>query len=181
VTVTDPPTVTRTRVLPRDPTYFELVTFLDDEAALLDAGEIMAWFELLAEDIVYRIPVRQTRERNESQFSDAMFHIDDNRAALAIKLQRLALIPSAWAENPPSGSRRFVTGIRAWEGDADGEYVIASSVLLVRSRFDDPESRLLSGRRSDVVRRTGDSFLLARRTVYLDQATLPTHNLAIYL
>jgi 3-phenylpropionate/cinnamic acid dioxygenase small subunit len=172
---------TRRRVRPRDPMYFELVEFLDDEAATLDRGDMLSWLDMLAPDIVYRAPVRLTRERNSSPFDDRMFHFDETFATLQTKIRRMTLIPSAWAENPPSGTRRFVTGVRVHEGDSPDEWMVSSSVLLLRSRYDEDHVGLLSGRREDVIRGRDNELALARRTIYFDQATLQLQNLSLYL
>ena len=171
----------RRRVRPHNPVHFELVEFLDDEAALLDLGDMMGWLGMLADDIVYRAPVRLSRERNSSPFDERAFHFEETKVTLDAKIRRLCLIPSAWAENPPSGTRRFVTSVRAFEGDDGDTWHVSSSVLLLRSRFDEERLGLLSGRRDDVIRREVQSLKLARRTIYFDQATLQLQNLSIYL
>jgi 3-phenylpropionate/cinnamic acid dioxygenase small subunit len=175
-------TVPGPRVPTGDPVYFAIVEFLEDEAAALDRSDLMGWVSMLAPDVVYRMPVRQTRDRDGgSEFASGSYHINDSAQSLFIKAMRLAQAPSAWAENPPSRTRRFVTNIRVHESPVDAEYRVTSSVLLVRNRYDRPTSDLLSAERRDVVRATDDGFVLAERYVYVDQATIGTPNLAVYL
>ncbi|MGH7857006.1 MAG: aromatic-ring-hydroxylating dioxygenase subunit beta, partial [Candidatus Binatia bacterium] len=100
---------------------------------------------------------------------------------LRMKATRLAVTPSSWAENPPSRTRRFVTNVRVHEGNASGEYDVTSSILLVRNRYDETHLEIISGRRADVIRRVGDGWKIARRTIYLDQATLSAQNLTAFL
>jgi hypothetical protein len=56
---------TTARVDAWDTPYLEVVQFLSDEAALLDADRLEDWLALLAEDISYLMPVRVTRLRNQ--------------------------------------------------------------------------------------------------------------------
>ena len=170
------------RVRAGDPRYFEIVEFLEDEAALLDDNALMSWIELMADDLVYRAPVRITRDRDEGKgFAEHMFHLDETAATLRMKATRLALTPSAWAENPPSRTRRFVTNIRVHEAETAGEFHVTSSVLLVRNRYDDAHVDLLSAQRSDLIRRAEDGLQLARRTIYVDQSTLSMPNFAVFV
>jgi 3-phenylpropionate/cinnamic acid dioxygenase small subunit len=165
-----------------DERYFAVLEFLQDEATLLDRHDLMAWVSLLAEEVTYRMPVRQTRARDgEDEFAPHMFHMNESAGTLFIKAMRLAQAPSAWAENPPSRTRRFVTNVRVHETEVDDELFATSSILLVRNRYDHPRSDLVSAERQDVVRRTADGFRLAERYVFVDQATLGTPNLAVFL
>jgi 3-phenylpropionate/cinnamic acid dioxygenase small subunit len=87
----------------------------------------------------------------------------------------------AWAEDPPSRSRRYVTNVRVEATSNPDELGAKSNLLIFRNRRDAPDHQLIAGERHDVLRRAGDGWRIARRTVYLDQATLGTHNLAIFL
>ncbi|ROO88002.1 3-phenylpropionate/cinnamic acid dioxygenase small subunit [Actinocorallia herbida] len=169
------------RVSSGDPRYAEVVDWLHDEAALLDEGHTIAWTKLLSEDIVYRVPVRQTRLRDDTapQFADNMFHYDENHTTLTMKILRLATTASPWCENPVSRSRRLITNIRLFEGSAPEEFTVVSSLLITRSRHSEPHPRLMSGARQDVLRRDGDGFLLAARTLYMDQSTVGFPNLTV--
>lgn len=165
-----------------DPRHLEVLEFLEDEATTLDRNDLMAWVSLLAEDVVYRMPVRQTRHRDDgSEFAPHMFHMNESAGTLFIKAMRLTQAPSAWAENPPSRTRRFITNVRVHETDIDAEYFVTSSVLLVRNRYDHTRSDLLTAERHDVVRRTDGGFELAERYLFVDQATIGTPNLAVFL
>ena len=47
--------------------YLEIATFLFDEADLLDSGRFEEWLELLADDVVYEMPLTlTTRTRSRS-------------------------------------------------------------------------------------------------------------------
>ena len=167
-----------------EPAYFELVEFLEDEATALDDNDLFGWFGRMAPDLIYRMPVRMTKERTDgSEFSETMFHFDENFTSLATKVTRLAATQTAWAEKPPSRTRRFVTNMKVFRrqsGEVE-EYELRSSILLARNRYQDSQFEFVSARRTDVVRRTPDGLRIAKRTIFPDQATIGTQNLAIFL
>jgi 3-phenylpropionate/cinnamic acid dioxygenase small subunit len=170
------------RVHAGEPEYFQLVEFLEDEATLLDTGKLLEWLGLMAPDIRYQMPVRSTRELVDgSEFSQSMFMFDETILTLGIKATRLAATMSAWAEKPPSRTRRHVTNIRIFRTGTADEFEVTSSLLLLRNRYQEADYEIISARRVDTVRRDGDSFKLAKRLIYSDQATLGTQNLAVFL
>jgi 3-phenylpropionate/cinnamic acid dioxygenase small subunit len=188
MTTTEPATETATteaplqRVHVGEPEYFEIVEFLEDEATLLDSSKLLEWVGLMAVDLRYQMPVRSTRDRVDgSEFSTGMFMFDETILTLGIKATRLAATTSAWAEKPPSRTRRHVTNIRVFRTGADGEYEVTSSVLLLRNRYQEPNYEIISARRVDILRREDGLLKIAKRLIYSDQATLGTQNLAVFL
>ena len=132
----------------------------------------------------YRMPVRTTRDRIDgSEFAGRNYMFDENYANLQLKVMRLAATQTAWAEKPPSRTRRFVNNVRVYTraDERVDEYVVQSNLLLIRNRYDLPEFEFVSARRTDVLRRSEDSFQIAMREIFSDQATLGTQNLAIFL
>jgi phthalate 3,4-dioxygenase beta subunit len=163
------------------PLYHEVVDFLYAEADLLDRGEHRAWLALLTEDIRYVVPVRVTTAHSlDGSALEDMAHFDEDSYSLRKRVERLET-EHAWAEDPPSRTRHFVTNIRCWDGTNAGEVVTESNLLLFRSRGDVREHDLLSGRRNDTLRRTPEGLRLARREVVLDESVLRTQNLAVFL
>jgi len=165
----------------------EVLDFLHREAALLDEGRYREWLSLLTEDVVYRIPVRLTRERppqgGYGGIAEGMLHMDEDRASLEMRVARLET-GFAWAEDPPSRLRHFVTNVRVGEpvrGDRGEEVEVRSYLLLFRSRWDRPDFTFLSAERQDLLRRENGGWKLARRLVILDHSSLPTHNLSFFL
>jgi 3-phenylpropionate/cinnamic acid dioxygenase small subunit len=160
----------------------QIVDFLVEEAQVLDEMRFDDWLSMLAPDIQYRVPVRATRPpRQESEFSDSMFHFDDDIALLRLRVARLKT-GDAWAEVPPSRTRHFLSNFRVFrETDRPGHYRVSSNLLLIRSRGDEPQQHILGGSRQDVVRcRESGAYELVERTVLLDATTLPTYNLAFF-
>ena len=159
--------------------WFEVVRWLDAEAELLDNGRFEDWLGLLTDDVCYRVPIRLTRERGGG--SDVNFgapHFQDDIDTLRMRVARLKT-EFAWAEDPPSRTRRFVTNVRPHTLGED--VAVRSYLLMYRSRGDDASSELISAERRDVLRRTDAGLRLCQREVLLDQATLPVRNLAVML
>jgi 3-phenylpropionate/cinnamic acid dioxygenase small subunit len=163
-------------------TYFECVDFLNAEAELLDDNRIREWFdELIDPEIDYRVPIRVTRSRAEGPgYSFQGWHMFEDHGSLEARVRRLET-EYAWAEDPPSRTRRFVTNIRVDPGEASDEIKVKSNLLIYRGRYDSPSFNLIAGERHDVLRRTDIRLKLLKRLVLLDQTTLGTHNLAIFL
>lgn len=133
-------------------------------------------------DLVYTVPLRQTRLASELKTTivRSVQHYHDDYRSMMGRILRLSG-KSAWAEDPPSRTRRLVTNVFVEETQKPEEFVVTSYLLLTRSRFKDHHVDIISGERRDVLRLREDGFKLARREVILDQAVLGTPNLAIFL
>jgi 3-phenylpropionate/cinnamic acid dioxygenase small subunit len=158
----------------------EIEELLLAEAELLDDRRFQDWLALFARDLRYEMPLRVSRETGDD--GETVSHgrrIDDTLETLTIRVQRLDS-EYAWAENPPSRTRHFVSNIRVEPTERPDEYRVRSNVLLYRSHGDSAAYNLLTADRRDVLRRTADGWEIARRTVILDQTTLATHNLSFF-
>jgi 3-phenylpropionate/cinnamic acid dioxygenase small subunit len=159
--------------------HWACTEWLNEEAALLDGQRLHEWLELLHPELEYRLPVRMTRERqNGPGFSDEAFHMYEDLASLTIRVNRLDT-DYAWAEDPPSRSRRFVSNVRVSK-NGGRELHVTSNLLIYRGRLDAVEYDIVTGERQDVLVPDGSALKLRRRTVLLDHATLPVKNLAIF-
>jgi len=163
--------------------HFEVQQFLYHEAYLLDTLRMREWTGLLAEDLQYRVPVRQTRDRAtfSKEISDTLCHMEDDYQSILGRVSRLVDGKSAWSEDPPSRVRRFLTNIAVGETDIADEYEVISYLMLTRNRFDQFEYQMLCAERRDRVRRDGTSFKLVRRDALMDQSVLGMPNLGIFL
>lgn len=161
-------------------TWLEVHHFLVAEAELLDDRHFEAWLELFTEDIEYTAPVRVTRKNPAPDVVEANLLFDENLTSLTLRVKRLAT-DVAWAEDPPSLTRRLVTNIRVAAGDNDDELSVKSNLLLFRSRGDMGRHDIVCGQREDVLRRVDGRLRIARRRALLDQASLGTKNLAVFL
>jgi len=159
----------------------EVLEFLYREAELVDAGRLEDWLTLLTDDVRYRMPVRLTRERGaEPDRSDQMQFFWDDRTTLELRVRRLAT-DFAWAEDPPSRTRHFISNVRVEQGADPRELNVRSNVLIYRNRGDLADYELLSGERRDVLRSADGGWKLARREFLVDQAVLGSKNLAIFV
>ena len=157
------------------------------EAHLLDARRYDLWLELLDERIQYRVPsrayIRQAHVKDfatwsverELECDDALALIDDDYVALQLRVARLQS-GMAWAETPPSMTRRLVSNVMILDSDADGALSVISTLFLAKNRN---EGRVLfSAERRDRLVMRGDDFRLRERQVILDEAVLESENLS---
>ena len=163
--------------------YNRVLEFLYEEAALLDQIRLKEWGELLAPDLLYTAPLRETRpmDQQNSSLVRTVQHFHDDWRSIMGRIMRLTGTKSAWAEDPPSRTRRLITNVRVANTAKPDEYSVTSYLLMTRSRFNSPDYDLISAERRDVLRQDGESFKLARREIILDQAVIGTPNLAIFL
>jgi 3-phenylpropionate/cinnamic acid dioxygenase small subunit len=170
------------RLRASEPVYLDLLGFLWDEASTLDKNDLAGWLDFLDPHILYTMPVRVTRRRDTgSEFHAAMMHLDEEYSSLKFRVKRF-LETQAWSEDPPSRTRRFVTGVRVYKTDTDGDYDVSSSLLLTRTQDDDYRVDIVTAEREDRIR-LGDNHAprLVRRQILIDQSTVGTPNLAIFL
>lgn len=160
--------------------YGKVVDFLYHEAALLDDRRHREWLALLTADVVYRAPVRVTKAHTlaDSYLTD-MAHFDEDHFSLTKRVERFET-DHAWAEDPPSRTRRYVTNIRCWQR-RDGEILARCNLLLFRSRGDVQAPDLLSAQRTDLLRLEDGALKIARREILFDESVLRTQNLAVFL
>jgi 3-phenylpropionate/cinnamic acid dioxygenase small subunit len=165
------------------PLYNRVLEFLYVEARLLDEIRLKEWAATLAEDLVYTAPLRETRpaSQRDASYVRTTHHFEDDWRSVMGRVMRLTGTKSAWAEDPPSRTRRLVTNVMVEQGDKPDELRVRSNLLVTRSRFNFDDLDLISAERCDVLRVAGDMFKLARREILLDQAVLGTPNLAIFL
>jgi 3-phenylpropionate/cinnamic acid dioxygenase small subunit len=154
------------------------------EAELLDERKLREWFNLLADDIRYWMPIRHnTLDRPESVSEELSkpgegYYFDDDIKSLKIRVER-AYSKIAWAEVPPSRTRHLITNVRIKKDDGN-EIAAYSNFLVYRTRMESDKD-LFVGARQDILRRAGNSFKIARRTIILDQAVLDAKNISVFL
>jgi 3-phenylpropionate/cinnamic acid dioxygenase small subunit len=171
----------RKRVALGSPIYNAILETLYDEAAALDERRFDDWTAMLATDLIYTAPIRLTRTgpTRDRDVMRTMFHFDDDYNSILMRTGRLQ--KSAWAEDPPSRCRRFVTNVRIGECDIAGEYEVVSYLFLERSRGDNPENERMTAERRDVWRDVDGAYKLATREIIVDQSVLGMANFAVFL
>jgi ethylbenzene dioxygenase beta subunit len=153
--------------------------WLSLEAELLDDRREREWLEhMVSKSIVYQVPVRITVERARgSGFCDSTFHLDERYGSLNARIARNES-GYAWAEDPPSRCRHFVSNVRVGRS-VDNAIKVRSNVLIYRTRQDQTSPQILSGERQDVLNVEQDELRLSRRLVLLDLTAIASHNLSL--
>ncbi|MGD9735035.1 MAG: aromatic-ring-hydroxylating dioxygenase subunit beta [Solirubrobacterales bacterium] len=160
--------------------YWDCVEFLVEEAAMLDENRLEEWLELLAPAISYRMPIRLTRERalgRGATVSAEGFHLYEDFDSLRTRVERLAT-DYAWAEDPPSRTRRFVSNFRVWRTEED-DLLVHSNLLLRRSHQDDVAAIVFSAERRDLLVFGDEGARLRDRLILLDHTLLDSPNLSL--
>ena len=159
----------------------EVEQFLYLEAALLDARRFRDWLDLLAEDVRYNLSTNtlaQFRDRRRGVAPPTTYIFHENKYQLERRVARLET-GIAWSEEPASRTRHFVTNIRVLSQSGD-EIEVACNYLVHRaSKAHDHHNYI--GARRDVLRRKGDSFEIVAHEFELDEFTLTSANIAIFL
>jgi 3-phenylpropionate/cinnamic acid dioxygenase small subunit len=160
----------------------DIEQFLYLEAELLDEHRYRDWYELFAEDVRYRIPTQANRLRRdrgtEASSEDEIALFDDDKLTLGWRVRQLET-STHWAEDPPSRTRHLVTNVRVRPGANDDEYEVRSNFICYRNRLAD-EVDIWAGERHDVLRRAASDWIVARRTVTLDQNVVLSKNLSTF-
>lgn len=156
---------------------YEVERFLSEEAGLLEERRFSEWFDLTTDDITYTMPVRVTRMQRDHAMQflpiERAGHFNDNKHTLGVRVKKL-LDPKSWSENPVSLPRVYITNVRVRETEVEDEFLAISNMLFTRTRLDQTYPPI-AARREDLLRRASNAygFSLARRTIYIDHATLP--------
>lgn len=155
--------------------------WLYDEAQLLDDIEFDDWFDLMHSNLRYQMPVRVNKEGVERpDYSTDMFTFNDDIELLKLRVDRLKT-DYAWAEIPPSRTRRFVSNVRVKDYVEGEKAVVKSYLLIYRSRSTDIQHDLISGERNDEFIFEEGKWKLSKRIFIVDQSTINTRNLAIFV
>ena len=170
----------------------EVEQFLYREARLLDNRQFHQWAELLADDLRYWMPMRSNiypanskaiasldearQESRDLTEPHELAVMDETRDTLLRRIERLDS-GLAWAEDPPSRTRHFISNVELEPTDNPGEVKVYSNFIMYRTRGEREEDFYV-GSREDVLRRTADSWLIVYRKVVLDQTVLSAKNVS---
>lgn len=163
-------------------THEAVRSFYYREARLLDEERYDKWYDLLADDLFYWLPLRESRFRRDKRApidprNMAMF--DERKPDIAIRIGRIAS-NLVWTEDPPTRHVYQISNVEVFETGTPGEFEVHSVFMQYRNRVERDEATL-HGRRRDLLRRTGDgAFLIARRMILLPQSVLLTKNLSVF-
>lgn len=158
--------------------YSEVTEWLYREALLLDRSDFLAWLSLMTQDVQYDMPTRSSVMPKEgSGFHPELGLFVENHASLTARVKRLQT-DQAWAEQPRSRTRHFVSNVLV-DRATNGELHVTCAFLLIRLRSNRPAD-LFCGERQDTLRRQDSALKLTRRRILLDQTVLESHNLSIF-
>lgn len=166
-----------------DSAIIALQQLLAREARLLDKGDYPAWLELMADDVIYWMPILPRMQRNQGRrvppsLRDAAIY-KDTLAVLRTRITRLTS-GMVWCEDPVNGVRHLVTNIEVYATEQVGEFKVYSTLLLSRSRLDGRRKQF-SAAREDLWRRGEDcAWRLTFRKIILDDAVVLDSNLNLF-
>jgi 3-phenylpropionate/cinnamic acid dioxygenase small subunit len=101
---------------------------------------------------------------------------DDDYGQLELRVQGVQ-VKSAWAEIPPSRSRRTISCIQV-EPLEDDDLRVRSNFVVYRTRAESIEHWFV-GSRIDVLRRRGAAFQIIRRDILFDTVAFATDNISL--
>lgn len=162
----------------------EVSEFLYTEADLLDERRYEEWLELLADDYQYSVPLRlnvafEDNDRlSQTRAGSEICWFDEDKETVGKRVEQL-MTGRHWAEEPVSRVSHLVTNVRL-ESVRLPEVDVSSRFVVYRNRVSD-ETDFLVGRRKDTLRKTGDSWQVAKRELLLDQSVLLAKNLSIFM
>ena len=168
--------------------HYLIEQVLYQEASLLDQRNFQQWLDWLAEDVRYIIPTRFDRkqagrdedwaiEKELSQASDQLHLSENNKLTLSARVMRISGSRS-FSEVPPSRTVRVIGNVQVRRHEEKDCYYVESTFVLDRSRLQAQRDRF-SGRRYDVIRRSGDKFELVDRRIVLNDTVLNSPNLSV--
>ena len=178
--------------LVRDLHYFQLrqevEEFLYEEAELLDQRRYLEWLDTLAEDLVYFMPMKRNvkfgrhAQHEDTRFEKDMSWMNEGKWTLRKRAEQI-LTGVHWAEEPLSRVCHMVSNVQLTAIDdatPGAERVKVRSRFLIYQNRVEYEQYFFVGKRSDVLRREGDRWLLERREICLDQNVLLAKNLTVF-
>jgi 3-phenylpropionate/cinnamic acid dioxygenase small subunit len=161
--------------------HFEVEQFLAYEGHLLDDRRFHEWFDLLADDLEYWMPVRSNRARGDEANEIAALgegaFFDETKELIQKRIAKLDT-GYTWAEDPPSRTRHMFTNLRVIENNGS-EVKTSCNFFVYRSRLAFDEDFWI-GRREDTLRRTPQDWQIVKRHLFLDQVSLLSKNLSIF-
>lgn len=109
----------------------EVEDFLFEEAALLDQWRLDEWLELFTEDGGYYVP---SPDLPNGRPETTLYLVADDMARLQSRVSQM-LGRFAWAENPPSRTRRLVGNVRV-RGAEGNTLRISANFAVYRTRHE---------------------------------------------
>jgi 3-phenylpropionate/cinnamic acid dioxygenase small subunit len=155
-------------------TFRSIEAFLFREARLLEQDRLEDWLECVADDIRYRMPVRENVQPRATVLAggESFALFDDDKASLRLRVSRVRT-GLAHAEVPPSVTQRLITNVMAAPASTAGHFEVGSNFMVYQERRG-KHGVTFFGHRDDILRKSGDGFVIVERRILLAQAVLPT-------
>ena len=180
------------RRLARTPDFYalkeEIEEFLYEEAELLDQRRYDAWLGLLADDLVYFMPMRRNVKagehaaRENTREGRDISWFEEDKWTLAKRCEQITT-GVHWAEEPLSRVCHMVSNVQLLavtpSVETPREVTVRSRFLVYQNRVE-TETYLFVGKRTDTLRKHGDGWKLSRREIVLDQNVLLAKNLTVF-
>jgi 3-phenylpropionate/cinnamic acid dioxygenase small subunit len=166
----------------------EIEDFLYREAEVLDNRNFELWLDMLAEDLVYFMPIRRNvkfgthAQKENTRLGQDISWFDEDKWTLRKRVEQI-LTGVHWAEEPLSRVCHMVSNIQVAEvrvGVDGAQEVVVNSRFLVYQNRAQYETQVFVGKRADVLRRVDGAWLIARREIILDQSVLLAKNLSVF-
>ncbi len=161
----------------------EIEEFFNQEAELLDERHFEKWLDLMADDLRYFMPLyrnvafgEHAKSELTRQNTDSCW-FDDDKETLVKRVDQI-LTGKHWAEEPMSRVCHIISNVQILE-TALPEVSVKCRFIVYRNRLQ-VEENLFVGKRQDVLRKVGDSWKIAQRTIFLDQNVLLPKNLTVF-
>jgi 3-phenylpropionate/cinnamic acid dioxygenase small subunit len=171
--------------------YFQLKQEVEDflfaEAELLDQRQFAEWLALLADDLVYFMPMRrnvkfgQHATQENTRLGQDISWFDEDKWTLSKRVEQI-MTGVHWAEEPLSRVCHMVSNIQILDArpslEAAEEVTVRSRFMVYQNRLED-ETNFFVGKRTDLLRNAGGGWKLAKREIILDQSVLLSKNLTV--
>jgi 3-phenylpropionate/cinnamic acid dioxygenase small subunit len=159
----------------------EITNLLYQEAYFLDNRKYKEWLNLLADDLQYRMPLRETVEGvGVSDIAEDIAFFEETKKSLTTRVKRL-YTKSAWVENPATRQRHFITNVMIESTSNADEFKVRSYFLFQRNRGSTHDIEQMFGERNDIIRKENGEWKIASRTIYPDQTVITTMNMSMFL
>ena len=163
---------------------YSVERFLLQEADILDGREFAGWLELLTDDVTYEVVVPSTRltPRGGVTGESAVRLYDDDKMSLALRVRRLGT-GAAWADDPPSRTRRLISNVYLLGEQPAGEVLVRSNVLVYRNRLERDRAVIVASRTDRLAPMTDGphAWQIRARKVLLEDRTMHTKHLTTFL
>ncbi len=143
----------------------EVEDFLYREAALLDEWRLEEWLTLLTDDASYQVP---STDSPQGDPRTTLFLIADDAVRIRSRVKQL-LGKSAWAENPPSRTRRLISNVRIL-GAEGANILVTANFAVYRMRYEQVDSYI--GHYEYKLVRVGADLRIRERRAILDNECL---------